>query len=57
MEVETDVGDYEKIAGVFLPLSFESGRKGGPDKQKIVIDKAEPNISVDDAIFKFPTAK
>jgi hypothetical protein len=57
VEVETDVGDYEKIAGVFLPFSIESGRKGGPDKQKIVIDKAEPNITVDDAIFKFPTAK
>src|SRR5436853_1324387 len=57
VEVETDVGDYEKIAGVFLPFSIESGRKGGPDKQKIVIDKAEPNISIDDAIFKFPTAK
>jgi hypothetical protein len=57
VEVETDVGDYEKIAGVFLPFSIESGRKGDPDKQKIVIDKAEPNISVDDASFKFPTAK
>jgi len=57
VEVETDVGDYEKIAGVFLPFSIESGRKGDPDKQKIVIDKAEPNIPIDDAIFKFPTAK
>jgi len=57
VEVETDVGDYEKIAGVFLPFSIESGRKGDPDKQKIVIDKAEPNISVDDATFKFPTSK
>jgi hypothetical protein len=57
VEVETDVSDYAKIAGVFLPFSIESGRKGGPDKQKIVIDKVEPNISVDDAIFKFPTAK
>jgi hypothetical protein len=56
VEVETDVGDYEKIAGVFLPFSIESGRKGDPDKQKIVIDKAEGNIPVDDAIFRFPTA-
>src|SRR6266700_7109684 len=56
-EVETDLGDYEKIGGVFVPTSIESGRKGDPDKQKIVIDKAEPNISVDDTIFKFPTAK
>jgi hypothetical protein len=51
------VGDYEKVAGVYLPFSIESGRKNDPDKQKIVIDKAEPNISVDDAIFKFPASK
>ena len=56
VEVETDVSDYEKIAGVFLPFSIESGRKGDPDKQKIIIDKAEGNIPVDDAIFRFPTA-
>src|SRR5881396_4261155 len=37
-EVETDVGDYEKIGGVFVPFSIEAGRKGDPDKQKIVID-------------------
>jgi hypothetical protein len=57
VEVETDVGDYEKVAGVYLPFSIESGRKNDPDKQKIVIDKAEPNVSVDDAIFKFPASK
>jgi hypothetical protein len=57
VEVETDVGDYEKVAGVYLPFSIESGRKNDPDKQKIVIDKAEPNVSVDDAMFKFPASK
>jgi hypothetical protein len=56
-EVEEDVGDYEKIAGVFLPFSFEEGRKGDPDKQKVVIEKAEPNVQIDDAMFKFPTTK
>jgi hypothetical protein len=54
-EVETDLGDYEKTAGVFVPTSIEFGRKGDPDKQKIVIDKAEGNVPVDDAIFRFPT--
>ena len=54
VEVETDLGDYEKIAGVFVPFSIEAGRKGDPDKQKIVIDKAEPNVPVDDAVFHFP---
>lgn len=56
-EVETDLGDYEKSAGVFVPTSIESGRKGDPDKQKIIIDKVEANVPVDDATFHFPAAK
>jgi hypothetical protein len=56
-EVETDIGDYEKTGGVFVPTSIESGRKGQPDKQKIVIDKAEANVPVDDTIFHFPASK
>jgi hypothetical protein len=56
-EVETDLGDYEKAAGVFVPTSIESGRKGAPDKQRIIIDKVEANVPVDDAIFHFPAAK
>ena len=55
-EVETDLGDYEKIAGVFVPTSIESGRKGDPDKQKILIDKVEANVPVDEATFHFPPA-
>ena len=55
-EIETDVGDYEKIGGVFIPFSIEDGRKGDPDKQKTVIEKAEANVPVDDAIFHFPAA-
>jgi hypothetical protein len=55
-EVETDLGDYEKTAGVFVPTSIESGRKGDPDKQKIIIDRAEANVPVDDAMFHFPAA-
>jgi hypothetical protein len=57
MEVETDIGDYEKVAGVFIPFSREKGRKGSSDKQKIVIEKAEPNVPVDDTIFHFPASK
>src|SRR5213595_4129160 len=53
-EVETDLGDYEKTAGVFIPTSIESGRKGDPDKRKIIIDKVEANVPVDDTIFHFP---
>jgi hypothetical protein len=56
-ETETDVGDYEKIGGVFVPFSIEQGSKGDPDKQKTIIEKAEANVPVDDTIFKFPTTK
>src|SRR5262245_13099202 len=53
-EIETDLGDYEKVGGVFVPTSIEFGRKGDPDKQRIVIDKVEANVPVDDAMFRFP---
>jgi len=53
-EVETDLGDYEKAGGVFVPTSIESGPKGAADKQKIIIDKVEANVPIDDAIFHFP---
>ena len=56
VEVETDLGDYEKVGGVFVPFSVESGQKGDPDKQKIVIEKAEANVQADDAMFQFPAA-
>jgi hypothetical protein len=55
VEVESDLGDYEKINGVLFPFSIESGGKGSTDKQKIILDKGEANIPVDDAIFGFPT--
>jgi hypothetical protein len=56
-EIETDLGDYEKAGGVFVPTSIESGRKGDPDKKRIIIDKVEANLSVDDSIFHFPASK
>jgi hypothetical protein len=56
VEVETDLGDYEKVGGVFIPFSEEAGNKGSPDKQKTVIEKGEANVAVDDAVFRFPTA-
>lgn len=55
VETETDFGDYEKVNGVFVPTSIEAGGKGDPDKQKIDINKAEGNASVDDSMFHFPT--
>jgi hypothetical protein len=54
VEVETELGDYEKINGVYFPFSIEAGSKGSTDKQKTIFDKGEANVPVDDAIFEFP---
>ena len=54
VEQEVDLGDYEKIDNIFVPFSIESGGKGDTDKQKTIIEKAEANVPVDDAIFGFP---
>ena len=56
VETETDLGDYEKIAGVFIPFSVESGLKGSSDRQKLVVNKADVNAKTDDAWFAFPSA-
>jgi hypothetical protein len=56
VETETDLGDYEKVGGVFVPFSEEAGNKGSPDKQKVIIERGEANVAVDDAVFRFPSA-
>jgi hypothetical protein len=54
-EQETDVGNYERINGVYLPFSIESGPKGGPKSQKVEIEKIEAGVEIDPAQFAFPT--
>jgi len=56
VEIESDLGEYEKVGGVFIPFSIEVGSKGSADKQQIVIQKGDPNVSIDDAIFHFPVS-
>jgi hypothetical protein len=53
-EQETDIGNYERVAGVFMPYSIESGPKGGPKSQKIQIDRIETGVEIDPAQFAFP---
>lgn len=54
--LESDLGNYEKVAGVYIPFSIESGPKGAPKQQKITLDKVEANVPVDDAKFAFPAS-
>ena len=53
-ETMTDYGDYEKINGVYMPLSQESGPKSSSDRQKVQFDTAEVNVAIDEAVFHFP---
>jgi outer membrane lipoprotein-sorting protein len=55
-EMETELGNYEKVNGVYLPFAMESGPKGGQRGQKITIEKAEVNVDIDDGLFSFPQA-
>ena len=54
IETETDLSDYEKVNGVYVPMALDSGRKGDPDKQKVIIEKGEGNVPVDASTFAFP---
>ena len=55
-EVETDYGDYEKVGGVFVPMSEESGPRHSPpaSRGKSIYDKAEANVAVAADVFAFP---
>ena len=53
---ETDMGNYEQVAGVYMPFAYESGAAGGPKDQKITVQKIEVNVPIDDALFAFPSA-
>jgi hypothetical protein len=55
-EVETDYGDYEKVGGLYLPMSEESGPRNSPpsSRGKSVYDKAEASGAVSPDAFAFP---
>ncbi|HEY7111579.1 MAG TPA: sialidase [Thermoanaerobaculia bacterium] len=53
---EADLGAYEQVAGVWFPFSIEAGPKGAPRQVRITVERAEANVDVDDAIFRFPPA-
>jgi hypothetical protein len=54
VETEVDMGDYEQVSGVLLPMAVDFGRKGADDKQKFIVKRAEVNPAVDERVFAFP---
>lgn len=55
-EIETDYGDYEKVGGVYVPMSEESGPRNSPPSSRgmSVYDKAEASVAVGPEVFAFP---
>jgi hypothetical protein len=52
---ETELGDYEKIAGVYFPMSVESWQQGQPNqRQRVLLDKGSANSAVAAAFFQEP---
>jgi hypothetical protein len=55
VETVTDLGDYEQVAGVYLPFAQESGAKGSSERQKVQFEKAEANPGFAAGLFQLPT--
>ena len=53
-EYETALGDYKEVAGWYLPYFFETNVKGSQDKSKVVFEKIEANVAIDDGRFSMP---
>jgi hypothetical protein len=45
--VETDFGSYEQVAGVWFPFSIDAGPQNAPRDARIVVERAEVNVTVD----------
>jgi hypothetical protein len=55
-EFETLVGDYRTVAGLVFPHVIEVGPKRGDDRQKVIFDKIEVNVPIEDTRFAMPAA-
>jgi hypothetical protein len=52
---ETELGDYEKVGGVYFPMSVESWTQGQPNQRtRVLIETAEANPSVTSEYFAEP---
>jgi hypothetical protein len=54
IEFEMVLGDYKAVGGWYIPYSVEVGSKGSQFRQKIVYEKIEANVPIDDRRFSMP---
>lgn len=53
---EYELGDYEKVGGVYFPMSVESGAKGSSQRQQVSIETASANPQVKPDYFAQPAS-
>ena len=51
--VETIFGDYKEVDGIMVPHFIET-KLNGQTQARIIIEKVEFNIEIDDSLFKMP---
>lgn len=52
---ESEMGDYEKVAGVYFPMSIDNWSQGQSNRrQRIIIETAAANPAVNPAMFALP---
>lgn len=56
VEAESYFSDYKDVDGMLMAHTMEQGAKGAPQRQKMMFDKIEFNVALDDARFKMPAA-
>jgi hypothetical protein len=56
---ENDYGEYERVEGVWVPMTQATGPKGSDasQKQQAVFEKAEANVDLPPSLFSFPAPK
>jgi hypothetical protein len=53
---ETELGDYEKVGGVYFPMSVDSWDQGQSNQRtRIIVDTATANPPVTPAMFAEPS--
>jgi hypothetical protein len=53
---EYELGDYEKVGGVYFPMSVQSGAKGSSQRQQVSIETASANPDVKPGYFAQPVS-
>jgi len=56
VEAESYFSDYKDVEGMLMAHTMEQGAKGQPQRQKMMFEKIELNVPLDDARFKMPAA-